>query len=162
LTTIAMFATLAIILSYIESFIPITTVYGFKLGLANLIIVLCLYIMGVVPALIINVVRIFVVGFLFGNLFSIVYSLAGAFVSILVMVIIKNTKLFHIHTVSVAGGVSHNVAQLVVAGIVMKTTNIYVLFPMLIVSGVITGVLIGIIASAVYHRFWKLYSNLDN
>ena len=141
---------LALIFSYVEALIPISIgVPGIKLGLANIVIVAALYIMGTKDAFIISCIRIVLVGFTFGNMFSILYSLAGAVLSWLVMVSCKKAKGFSIVGVSIAGGISHNIGQIVVAAIVMKTSGILYYLPILLIAGTITGFVIGILVDII-------------
>ena len=143
----SVFTAFAIILSYVEVLIPINFgIPGMKLGLANLLIVLSLYYLGTKEALMINVVRIIIIGFLFGNLFSILFSLSGGVLSFLFMYLLKKMKIFGIISVSAIGGISHNIGQLIIAAFVVSTYSILYYVPVLIIAGLITGVLIGIIA----------------
>lgn len=143
----------AIIISYIESLIPINIMIpGIKLGLANIVIVMALYLLDNKSAIIINVIRILVIGMFFGNLFSILFSIAGAFLSFLVMVIVKKINGISIIGISVCGGVSHNVAQIIMAMFVIDTYGIMYYIPFLIAGGVVTGVLIGIVSRIVCDR----------
>ena len=137
---LGIFSAIEIIFCYIESLFPLG-IPGVKLGLANLVIVFLLYLYGVKEAVAVSFVRILVIGFLFGNLFSILFSLAGAVVSLGLMVILKKTKWFSVVGVSVAGGVSHNIAQIIVASFVVGNLNLFWYLPVLLVSGVIAGFL---------------------
>lgn len=149
---LSMFTAFAIVLSYVESFIPIIWIYGAKLGLANLVIVLVMYIFSTGDAAIVNFLRILLVGFMFGNMFSIAYSIAGAAVSLFFMAIFKSTKKFRMVSVSVVGGVFHNIGQLVVAVFVTGTAGVLYYAPLLMIMGVITGLINGVIADAIYKR----------
>lgn len=150
LAFLSLFTAFAIILSYVESVLPINFgIPGVKLGLANFVIVLVLFSMKAGDAIIINIARILIVGILFGNAFSIVFSLCGAFISFLCMWGVKKIKFFNIISISVIGGVSHNVGQLIVAAFVVSSYQIIYYIPVLIISGLVTGVLIGIIAQIV-------------
>lgn len=146
----SMLVALAIIFSYIEFLIPINLgVPGIKLGLANLVIVIALYTMNTMDVCLISILRILILGFMFGSGMSIIYSIAGAVLSLIVMCIIKRIKGFSIVGVSIAGGVCHNIGQIVVAMLVVETTGILYYMPALLVSGVITGAIIGIISKRV-------------
>lgn len=148
---------LALIFSYIETLIPIQFgVPGIKLGLANLIIVIVLYKTDWREALLLSVVRIIIAGFIFGNLFSIVYSLAGGFLSLTVMVLLKRTDRFSVAGISMAGGVCHNIGQLVVAMIAVETYQVGYYLPVLLVAGLITGAVIGAAAGEVLKRIRNL------
>ena len=148
---------LALIFSYIETLIPIQFgVPGIKLGLANLIIVIVLYKTDWREALLLSVVRIIIAGFIFGNLFSIVYSLAGGVLSLTVMVLLKRTDRFSVAGISMAGGVCHNIGQLVVAMIAVETYQVGYYLPVLLIAGLITGAVIGAVAGEVLKRIRNL------
>lgn len=147
------FTALALILSYVETLIPIQFgIPGIKLGLANLIIVIVLYKRNAKEALLLSVVRVILSGFLFGNLFSIVYSLAGGVLSLLVMAGLKKRKWFSVVGISLAGGVSHNIGQLLVAMAVVETFEVAYYIPVLLVAGSVTGILIGAVSAAILKR----------
>lgn len=147
------FTALALIFSFVESLVPIHFgIPGVKLGLANLIVITVLYQTGWRDALLISVVRIVLAGFLFGNMFSIIYSLAGGVLSLLVMTLLKKYCGFSMIGVSVAGGVSHNIGQLLLAMAVVETVSIGYYLPVLLIAGVLTGFVIGLIASEVVKR----------
>ena len=118
---LGMFVAFAVILSYVESCIPVLGIPGMKIGLANLAIIIVLYLEGTKEAAVCNFVRILIVGFMFGNLFSIFFALAGATLSMIVMVIMKKTNKFSIMIVSMFGGIFHNIGQIVVASFVVDT-----------------------------------------
>ena len=140
------FIALALVLSYLEGLIPVfAAVPGVKLGIANIVTMLALYKLGVKPAIVISAGRIVLSGILFGNLYVIVYSLAGATLSICVMIILKKVKLFSIVGVSVAGAVAHNAGQIIVAVFLMENVNIMYYLPVLIISGVAAGIVVGIL-----------------
>ena len=148
------YTALALILSYVEALIPISFgVPGIKLGLANLIIVIVLYKSSrATDALIISIIRIVLSGFMFGNMFAIIYSLAGGILSFAVMCLLKRRDSFSIIGVSIVGGVFHNIGQLIVAMIVVETYSIGFYLPVLLIAGLITGALIGIVAGEVLKR----------
>jgi heptaprenyl diphosphate synthase len=147
------FTALALIFSYLESLIPIRFgIPGIKLGLANLLTVILLYKRNAREALLLSVVRVILSGFLFGNLFSIVYSLAGGILSLFVMAVLKGTGRFSVMGVSAAGGVFHNMGQLLVAMAAVETYRVGYYFPVLLIAGVVTGLLIGTVAEQVLKR----------
>lgn len=155
---LGVFLALALILSYVESLIPFYFgIPGVKLGLTNLIVVVMLYLCGTKEAFGISMLRIILAGFLFGNMFSILYSAAGGLLSFLVMYLLKRTKKLHVVSVSVAGGVSHNVGQLLIAAFVVESYNIFYYMPVLILAGVLTGFLIGILGQEFILRFQKFF-----
>ena len=143
----------AILLGYVESLITVFFfVPGMKLGLANLAIVLTLYFFGLGSAAVVQLVRIVVVGFLFGNLFSIAFSLAGGFFSLAVMCLAKRYGGFTVYGVSVAGGVSHNIGQIFVAAFLVENVKIVYYLPVLLLSGLVTGLLIGLVSDEAMRR----------
>ncbi len=140
---------LTLVLSYVESLLPLTIgIPGVKLGLANLAVLLTLYASGWKMALGIDVLRVVLSGFLFGNFAAILYSMAGALVSFGAMVLLKRFR-FSMSTVSIAGGVFHNLGQLVVAVCVVENFHLFYYLPWLIIAGIITGALIGIVGRTV-------------
>lgn len=142
---LGIFTALGLILSYVESLFPVFAgIPGVKLGLANLVTVLLLYGCSAKEALLVSLVRILAAGFLFGNLMGIVFGLCGGLLSLLVMVLIKRTGLFSMVGVSVAGGFSHNLGQLLVAAFVVRLPQLVYYIPVLMVSGILTGFLIGL------------------
>ncbi|MBP7348614.1 MAG: Gx transporter family protein [Butyrivibrio sp.] len=137
----------SLILSYIESVLPFNFgIPGMKLGLPNLAIVLTLYLFGWQEALLINISRIILSGFMFGNLAGILFSLAGALVSFVCMLAAKRCRIFSAGAVSIVGGVMHNTGQLLIAVLIVKTVGILYYLPILLIAGMITGGLIGIVA----------------
>ena len=137
----------AAILSYIEVlvsfgfFIP-----GVKLGLANLAVLIVMYIYGNKDALLVNIVRIIIVGLLFSNMFSILFSISGAMISYIVMILLKKIDIFSTIGVSVAGGVAHNVGQLFIAIFIIESHSVINYLPVLMFAGIICGLVIGIVA----------------
>lgn len=151
LTILGLNVALAMILSYIESLLPFFAgIPGAKLGLPNMLIVLLLYLYGRKDALCVNVLRILLSGFLFGNLFSIVYSLVGASVSFCMMCLARSKKL-PIMSASVLGGVFHNMGQFLVAIVLLGAAMWYYL-PYLLIMGMVTGLLNGFLAQMMYNR----------
>ena len=151
------FTALALIFSYVETLIPVHVgIPGVKLGLANLIIVITLYKMGTKEAYILSVVRVILSGFIFGNMFSILYSMAGGLLSLGMMSLLKKTDKFSIFGVSMAGGVFHNIGQLFMAAIVLESLSITYYLPVLLISGVLTGFFIGFLANEMLRRLIKL------
>lgn len=156
------FLTFALILSYIESLIPFYFgVPGMKLGLANLIVVLFLYLTSAKEALLLSILRVVLSGFLFGNMFSILYSLAGALLSFLVMFLAKKSQQFHTITISALGGISHNIGQLLVAACIAENYNILYYMPMLLFAGLMTGVVIGVLADELIKRLHFLFEKRE-
>lgn len=152
LVTMALFITAAMMLSYIESLFPFFFgVPGMKLGLANLAVVMALYLYGWREALMVNVLRIMLTGLLFGNMFSILFSLSGALVSFICMLSARKLGL-SLYGVSMAGGVSHNAGQLLTAAYVVHTVEIGYYAPFLLATGLVTGFLIGVLGKEMLRR----------
>ncbi len=144
---------LAMIFSYIESLIPVfVSVPGVKLGLANIVILFAIYVMDFKSAAIISLVRVVLLGFMFGNAFAIMYSGAGALLSLLVIGLLYSSNLFSPVGVSVAGGVAHNTGQIIVACLVTETSQIAYYLPVLCISGIVSGVCIGVLAGLVIKK----------
>ena len=144
---------LAMILSYVESLIPaFVAVPGVKVGLANIVVIFALYTLGPVEALTVSLLRVILSSFLFGSVLSLLYSLSGALLSLGGMIVMKKLKIFSTLVVSVTGGVLHNVGQILVAWLVLETDVLLYYLPVLILSGVVTGAVIGIIGALVIKR----------
>lgn len=151
-----MLVALAFTLSYFESLIPFNFgIPGVKLGLANLVVVVALYIMKPGEAFAIAMIRIFLAAMTFGNFYSLAYSLCGGILSFIVMLAAKKTKLSVIG-VSILGGICHNIGQIIVAAFIMETGRIAYYLPVLLVAGLITGMLLGIVSKLVINRFEKV------
>ena len=151
-----MLAAVAMVLSYLETLIPaFFGVPGMKLGLTNLVVLTALYRMGARPAIAINFVRIILTSMLFGTAVSLWYSLAGGLLSGAVMIALKQTGKFQLLTVSIAGGVAHNVGQIAVAMLLMQTTAIAWYLLALWVSGIAAGAVIGLLGSWLIDRLPK-------
>ena len=147
------FTALALIFSYVETLIPFQIgIPGVKLGLANLIIVIALYKMNLKETCLLPPPRIILSGFIFGNLFSIIYSLSGGLLSLSVMAFLKKQGGFSVMGISIAGGVMHNVGQLLVAMVIVETFSIIYYIPVLLIAGVITGLVIGVAANEMLKR----------
>ncbi|MEG1945578.1 MAG: Gx transporter family protein [Lachnospiraceae bacterium] len=152
-----MLVALAFVFSYIEFVLPIHVgIPGIKIGLANLVVLVALYTIGTGQACMLSLVRIVLVGFTFGNLAGMLYSLGGGMLSLVVMLLGKKTKLFSITGVSVLGAVSHNIGQIMVAILVVETKSLLYYLPVLFISGVFTGILIGILGGIMVKRLKKL------
>lgn len=151
-----LFLALALVVSYIETLIPIHIgIPGVKIGLANGVIMVLLYMVSLRETLGVSLARILLAGFMFGNLMMILYSLAGGMLSLAVMAVLKKSGVFGPVGVSVAGGVSHNIGQLVVAILVLETGRLVYYLPILLLSGTIAGIIIGILSGEVIRRMPK-------
>ncbi len=156
---LGMFVALAFIFSYIEAILPFSiAIPGIKLGLANIVIVIALYAFGYKDGFIISMVRIVLVAFTFSNTFTMIYSIAGGLLSFIVMSLFKKTDNFSIVGVSVVGGVSHNIGQLFVASILLETASIINYLPILVIGGIITGIIIGLLSRNMLKNLRKIIS----
>lgn len=151
ITVMAMCVALAMILSYVESMIPSPGIPGVKLGLANIVVVFALYKLGWKEAVGISLLRVFLVSLLFGHAASLMYSAAGAALSLLGMILLKKSGRLGSVAVSVLGGVLHNAGQILMAVVLMGSNVVYYL-PVLIVSGTIAGIGIGLLAAILVKR----------
>ena len=148
---------LSMVLSYFESLIPpLMAVPGVKMGLPNIVMVFMLYKIGAKETAIVSILRVILVGILFGTPLSMIYSLAGAALSLIGMIMLKKTNLFAPVTVSVVGGILHNVGQIATACFVMDTAEIAYYLPVLLITGTIAGVLIGLCAAMILKRLEKM------
>lgn len=148
-----MFTSLALIFSYVETLIPVSFgIPGVKLGLANLIIVVALYKLRLREVYLLSITRVILSGLIFGNYFSILYSLAGGLLSLTAMCVFRKREGFSITGVSIAGGVFHNIGQILIAMAVVETFGVLYYIPALLVSGLITGLIIGILAENIIQR----------
>ena len=142
-----LFAALAILMGYVEMLIPVPVpIPGVKLGLANVIIIIMMYFMDTKSAFFVSLIRVVLSGLLFAGFAGLLYSLAGAMLSFAVMALLKKTDKFSIVGVSIASGVFHNVGQIIVAALAVENVKMAYYLPFLLVSGVVTGMLIGIVA----------------
>ena len=143
LALLGMCTAAAMILSYVESFIPSLSP-GLKIGLPNIVIVFVLYRFGWVRAGAVSLIRVLLTALSFGSMLSFAYGAAGAVLSLTVMALLRRTQLFSAVGVSVAGGVAHNTAQIIVAAAVMGTRQVLYYLPLLIIGGTVAGILVGI------------------
>lgn len=145
---------LAMIMSYIEALVPLSfAVPGIKMGLANIVIIFVLYKIGTKEAILVSLIRVILVSLLFSNVMAMAYSIAGAVLSLSIMWLLKKTDKFSVIGVSIAGGIMHNVGQIIMAVILLGTEQIALYLPVLIITGTATGVVIGIVSGLVINRF---------
>ena len=153
LTTLSLSVAISMVLSFVESQIPpLTAVPGVKIGLANILTVFLLYTYGAREACAVSVTRVLLSSLLFGSAVSLLYSMAGALFSFLVMLFLKRLPWFSEIGVSIAGGVAHNVGQILAASLIMGTDAVLYYLPYLIISGVIAGIAVGFAANMLIHR----------
>ena len=150
-------ASVAMILSYVESLLPplLSSIPGIKMGLPNIVVVFVLYRLGARDAITVSLVRVLAVALLFGTPVSMAYSAAGAVLSFLGMVLLKKTDRFSPTGVSIAGAVAHNLGQVICSAVLMRTTAIVWYFFVLVISGVIGGCIVGLLAAWIMRRFEK-------
>ena len=158
ITFLALFASLALLLSYVEMLLPpiFTSVPGVKMGLPNIVIILILYRFGIKEAAIISFVRLVIVTMLFGSIMMFWYSLAGAVLSLTVMGILKKLDFMSTVGVSVAGAIMHNVGQTIVAVFLMQTPKIMYYLAVLSITGTVAGVFIGLCGALMHKRLEKI------
>ena len=148
---------LAFVLSYVETLFPVYLgAPGVKLGLANLVTVIALYGLGVKEAFAINVVRVLLSGFTFGNMSSILFGMAGAVLSLFLMAVCKKLRLFDMIGISIIGGVAHNIGQFLVAAFVTKTFGVSSYLPVLLIAGTVAGALIGLLGGIILKRISRI------
>ncbi len=152
LTALALMTTTAMILSYVESLLPSVGVPGVKLGLANIAVIFALFRLGGKSALAVSLVRVFIVTMLFGSMSALLYSLAGAALSLGVMALLRRTDRFSTVGVSVAGGVAHNAGQILMAMLLLGTARLAYYYPVLVISGVAGGIFTGLAAALLIRR----------
>ena len=153
MTQLALAISLAMILSFIERRIPaFVAVPGVKVGLANIAVIFMLYKFGVKEAITVSVIRVILVALLFGSVVSLFYSISGALLSFAVMLTLKKLTPLKEVTVSVAGGVMHNVGQIIAASIMLETNVVAYYLPFLILSGTIAGIVVGLAAALLIKR----------
>ena len=153
LTLLSVTVAVAMILSFIESRIPpLVAIPGIKVGLANIAVIFALYKLGVGAAVSVSLIRVILVSFLFGNPVSMIYSLAGAALSLSLMILLKKLTPLSEIGVSVVGGVSHNIGQIAMASILMETAVVVYYLPFLLLSGVIAGIAVGAVSSLLIQK----------
>lgn len=145
LTALSLTVSFALILSFLESRIPaFVAIPGVKMGLANIAVIFALYKFGIKEAISVSALRVILVSALFGTPVSFIYSITGAVSSLLVMFLLKRLTPLNEITVSVAGGVMHNIGQICAASIILGTSVVLYYLPFLLLSGVIAGIAVGV------------------
>ena len=152
ITLMALLTAAAMILSYVESLLPSPGIPGVKLGLANIAVIFALYRLGWKEAAAISLVRVGMVSLLFGSVGALFYSLAGAVLSLGVMTLLRKLDVFSPVGVSVAGGVSHNAGQILMAMVLLETERLIWYLPVLILTGLGGGILVGLCGAALVRR----------
>ena len=152
LVLLAMLTAVAMILSYVESLLPSAGIPGVKMGLANIAVIFALFRFGWKEAAALSLVRVVLVSLLFGSVGAMLYSLAGAVLSLAVMALLRRIDRFSTVGVSVAGGVWHNAGQMFMGNLILKTKQLLGYLPVLAVSGIAGGVLTGLVAALLIRR----------
>jgi heptaprenyl diphosphate synthase len=154
LTFLALSSALALVLSYLESLLPpiIITVPGIKIGLPNLVIICLLYRYGAREAAAVSLVRLIAIFMMFGGVTTMAYSLAGAVISLSLMALFKRLSLFSTVGVSVIGGVTHNLGQILVAVFLFDSLSIGYYMIVLAITGTVAGAFIGLSATFLLKR----------
>ncbi|MGF7001675.1 heptaprenyl diphosphate synthase [Lachnospiraceae bacterium PFB1-21] len=148
---------LAFILGYVERLVPLGFgIPGIKLGLANLVIVIAIYLFPLGEVFALDVLKVLLTGFTFGNMASLWYSLGGALLSLLVMLLLKQIGRNTVVGVSIAGGVFHNLGQLMVAAVMVSTRQVIYYLPVLLIAGLVTGFVLGVVAWSVLGRLKQI------
>lgn len=158
LVFLSLFTAVAMVLSYIEVILPPiwSAIPGIKIGLPNIIIIFLLYRMSVKSAAAVSLVRILLSALLFGNAVTLLYSLAGAILSLTVMAVLKKIDRFSMIGVSIVGGVFHNLGQILMAMLILETAEIGYYMIILTVTGTIAGVLVGILGALLTRYMAKI------
>jgi len=153
LTTMAFVIAFAMILSFVESRIPaFVAIPGVKVGLANIAVIFTLYKLGVKEAITVSIIRVLLISMLFGSPVSLIYSISGATLSLATMILLKKLTPLTEVTISVTGGVMHNVGQIAAASFMLSTNVVMYYLPFLLVSGTIAGVVVGIASAILIKR----------
>ena len=153
LTVLAMTLSFALILSFVESRIPaLVAIPGVKAGLANIAVIFALYKLGAREAVVVSLLRVMIVSMLFGSVASLIYSVAGAVLSLSIMILLKRLTPLSEVTVSVFGGVMHNVGQIIAASLMLSTNVVVYYLPFLLISGTLAGIAIGVASALLIKR----------
>ena len=157
MTFLGLFTAVAMILSFVETLLPplTTALPGIKMGLPNIAIMFILYRVGWKEATVVSIVRVILVSLLFGSVMSMAYSLGGAILSLLIMTLMQKLTSFNRVSISVVGGVCHNIGQILVAWAVTGTAQIVYYLPVLLISGCAAGILVGLAAGMLEKRVPK-------
>lgn len=153
ITTMGMLIALAMVLGFVETLIPINLgIPGMKLGLANIVVVIALFLFDIKTAVVVSILRIILIAMTFGNMSMMFYSIAGASLSLLSMIAISKIKSFSLISVSIVGGIMHNVGQIICAAFVVRTNGVFTYLPVLMIAGLVSGALIGIVSGLISVR----------
>lgn len=143
----AILIALSFVLSYVDSLIVLPFgIPGIKLGIANIAIIYTLYKIGAKEAIVVSILRLVLSSILFGSVLTFLYSLVGAVLSLSLMIILKKYTNLALITISISGAILHNIGQIIVAVIVMATKEIVFYLPILIITGILSGIGVGILS----------------
>jgi len=149
----AMFIVIALVFSYIENLIPLPIpIPGIKLGFANIAVIVALYRLGAKFAVVVNIARIILAGLLFSGISAMLYALAGGILSVMVMIILEKSNKFTTFGVSVGGASAHIIGQILLAACVIQNSSILLMLPVLLISAVVSGIIIGFISRLLIHN----------
>ena len=164
ITIIALCTSLALLLSYVEMLIPVLIqgVPGIKMGLPNIAIIFALYTLGAKKTIFISFARVAIMSLLFGNITYFLYSIVGAVFSLAVMIILRKLDFMSSVGVSVAGALAHNIGQILVAMLLMQTSQIAWYLIALSITGVVSGILVGLCGGLVVKRLQKIVDVIYN
>ena len=156
ISILALTVSAAMMLSFIESQIPaLVPIPGIKIGLANIAVIFALYEFGALRAGAVSLVRVFLVALLFGSITGMIYGLFGAVLSLLLMALLKKISPLSPVGISVAGAVAHNIGQIIAAWLLIGNEKILLYLPVLVISGTLSGIAVGIASGVLIKRFKK-------
>lgn len=147
----------ALVLAWLEAMLPplFAAVPGIKMGLPNIILVFLLYRRGPAFASLVSLLRILLITMLFGNAMAFFYSLAGGALSMLLMWLLSRLQWFSAVGVSVAGGVAHNIGQVLMAMLLLETPQLSYYLVVLTITGTIAGILVGLVGGLLIKKMPK-------
>lgn len=153
ITLLAMLIAISILFGYLEAILPLLiAIPGIKLGFANIPIMFAVYKMKPLDVFLISIVRVVILSLTFRNMLAFLFSLSGAIFSISIMLLFKQSKFFSVTGVSIAGGVAHNMGQIIMAALILQIPGLLYYLPLLIIAGVIAGIIIGLISGLLIER----------
>lgn len=159
---LAIIIVISLLFSYLDSLIIIPLpIPGLKMGLANIMVVYTLYKLNIKDAIIVSFIRLILAGILFGSIVSFLYGLVGAILSLTLMIILKKLTSLKMLTISIIGAIMHNIGQILVAVILMNTAEIALYLPLLIITGIISGLAVGILSRLLFEYTKKINLGLD-
>lgn len=158
ITTISAFVALSLLLFYVENFLPplIPVVPFAKIGLSNIVTLVALYVIGGKKAFIVLVTRCLISSLFMGNIFSLVYSLSGAIVSFIVMLLLYKTcrKFLSIVVISIVSAILHNLTQVFIASLIVGNIYVLTLLPYLLIVSIIAGIITALCAKFIINKIY--------